>query len=149
MRVSEFNAVHPLAAAVRRQLGSPSIPETLETLSDVRRGGADGGFSGFVYYADTIRFARRHREEIVASLISDADDFGMGKGIAGAVQLVSGFRCVSRDVSPHFLSDAVYAALAGGRARAGVSPDEIETVLNGVAWYALETVAHSAESLTP
>jgi hypothetical protein len=166
MKVSEFNSIHPLAAAVRLQLGRNSIPETLQILADVRHGGADAGFPGFTYYADTQDFARRQRGAIVESLISDADDLGEGKGISGAVRLVKGFRCVegvSEDsilatLLPAYAGTSVRSSEGsrmrregGGRSRqsfpAWADRDECNTVLNGLAWYALETVAHAAESL--
>jgi len=166
MKVSEFNSIHPLAAAVRVQLGRNSIPETLQILADVRRGGADAGFSGFCYYAETVDFAKRNRGAIVESLISDADDLGEGKGISGAVRVVKGFRCVEGVSEDSILATLLPANAGtpvrssegfrtrregGGRSRqsfpAWADRDECDTVLNGLAWYALETVASAAESL--
>jgi len=144
MKVSEFNAIHPLASAVRRQLGNPSITETLETLADVRRGGADGGFGGFVYYCDTEAFARKHRVDILDSLKDDASNMGKGSGMNGAARIVSGFRCVRREEASF---DAIYAALAGGRIPSNVSKFDLTAVRNALAWYALETVANAAKIL--
>ena len=168
MKVSEFNAVHPLASIVRLQLGRNSIPETLQILADVRQGGADAGFPGFTYYADTIDFAQRYRGAIVESLVSLADELGEGAGIPGAVRVVAGFRCV-RDAGVS--EDSILGALlpastrtpvrtsegsrmrreGGGRSRNSVPAwadrDGCETVFNALAWYALETVANAAETL--
>ena len=139
MRLSEFRALHPLASAVRHQMGRPAMPELLETLRDVSRHGADGGFSGFVYYRDTVSFAKRNREAIVDSLRETAAELGE----RDAVSFVLGFRCVKdADVSP----ESVAVALYGGRVPSGVSPGDVDAVLNGLAWYALETVAAAADS---
>ena len=166
MKVSEFNSVHPLAAAVRVQLGRNSIPETLQILADVRHGGDDAGFPGFTYYADTLDFARRQRGAIVESLISEADELGEGRGIPGAVRVVKGFRCIVGVSEDSILATLLPANArtpvrssegsrmrreGGGRSRqsfpAWADREECEAVMNGLAWYALETVAHAAESL--
>ena len=165
-RLSEFREVHPLASAVHRQLGIP-VSELPDTLADVRRGGADSGFPGFTYYADTVSFAKRHRAAILDSLVSLADDLGEGKGITAAVRLVSGFRCVK---DSRVSEESILAALlpandrtqlgtehrirstGGGRPRQSVpawaDADEVDTVRNALAWYVLEEVASRAESLT-
>lgn len=139
MRLSVYRSLHPLASAVRSQMGRPPMPELLETLRDVSRHGADGGFTGFVYYRDTVSFAKRHRETIVDSLRETAAELGE----RDAVSFVMGFRCVKQcDVSP----EAVAVALYGGRVPSSVSPGDVDAVLNGLAWYALETVAAAADS---
>lgn len=136
MRLAEYRAAHPLASAVRKQLGNPPMAELIDTLRDVSGHGADGGFSGFIYYRDTVSFAKRHRGAILESLREFASDMGERDPVA----LVLGFRCVSQaDVSP----EAVSVALCGGRIPSGVSENDVEAVLNGLAWYALETVAHT------
>lgn len=52
-----------LVKGVIRQLGGGS--EAWDSLRDVCRGGADGGFHGFIYYSDTVGFFKRYRQEIV------------------------------------------------------------------------------------
>lgn len=144
-RLSEFREVHPLASAVHRQLGIP-VSELPDTLADVRRGGADSGFPGFTYYADTVSFAKRHRAAILDSLAELADDLGEGRGISGAVKLAHGFRLIKDFGIPEA---AVYSALMGGRIPSGIDPRDVDQVRNSLAWYALEEVASRAESLTP
>ena len=34
------------------------------TMRDIRNNGADGGFSGFIYYSETCKFARENMAEI-------------------------------------------------------------------------------------
>ena len=135
MKLSDYRAAHPLASAVHSQLGRPPVPELLDTLRDVSEHGADSGFHGFIYYADTVSFAKRHRGAILESLREFAADMGERDPVA----LVLGFRCVKQaDVSP----EAVSVALYGGRIPPGVSGNDVDAVLNGIAWYALESVAH-------
>jgi hypothetical protein len=107
----------------------------LDTLRDVSEHGADSGFPGFTYYTDTVSFAKRHRVTILESLREFASDMGE----RDPVSLVMGFRCVKQvEVSP----EAVSVALYGGRIPRGVSENDVDAVLNGIAWYALESVAH-------
>jgi hypothetical protein len=107
----------------------------LDTLRDVSEHGADSGFPGFTYYTDTVSFAKRHRVTILESLREFASDMGDRDPVA----LVLGFRCVRQaEVSP----EAVSVALYGGRIPRGVSENDVDAVLNGIAWYALESVAH-------
>jgi hypothetical protein len=135
VKLSEYRAAHPLASAVHSQLGRPPVSELLDTLRDVSEHGADAGFHGFIYYTDTVSFAKRHRATILESLREFASDAAEGDPVA----LVMGFRCVKRaEVSP----EAVSVALYGGRIPRGVSGNDVDAVLNGIAWYALESVAH-------
>ena len=138
MRISEFRACHILASAVHSQLGNPSIDELADTLSDVRGHGADGGFHGFIYYSDTIAFTKRHRDTILATIREDC--FSMGE--RDPVTFVLGFRCVKdADVSPESVAVALY-----GNRNPGVPIEDLDIVRNGLAWYALESVAHAAET---
>ena len=51
--------------------------ETFKELAeDVTNYGIDGGFSGFIYYADTHKFAMKNRSLIVKQLEEDANSFG-------------------------------------------------------------------------
>lgn len=114
-----------LTRAVIRQLGGR------ESLADVARTGADGGFPGFTYYADTVRFAKRHKAAILERLARDAD--AMGERSVAA--LVTSFRCVNAT------EDEVARVLYG----AGGDADVRRQVLNALAWYALEEVAREQE----
>ncbi len=49
---------------------------TRQELCDVCRGGADGGFPGFTYNVDAIRFYKRHEGEIYELLREMADEMG-------------------------------------------------------------------------
>lgn len=40
-----------------------------DSLEDVVRHGADGGFSGFTYYADTLAFYKAHKGDILRGAI--------------------------------------------------------------------------------
>ena len=56
--------VADLINPVKNQLGE-NAAQFFETCGYVSKSGADSGFSGFIYYADTIAFSRKHRKNIL------------------------------------------------------------------------------------
>jgi len=133
--IAQARACHPLAPAVLRQLGDGRI--TREAISDAieaGRHGADAGWHGFIYTADTVHFARSHRKEIVKSIEQAACDLGE----PGAVSFVLGFRCVKQLGSTESdVASAMYGIAAGRDAY---------DVLNALAWFALEEVGRAIEA---
>lgn len=100
-------------------------------MKDVYSHGADTGWSGFSYYADTVAFFRRHRKAILALVEQASYEFDQS-----AFEFVRGFRClqpVDRETDAQ-----ICRVLGGGRLRDG---DLI--VPNALAWYALEAVARA------
>jgi hypothetical protein len=130
MTLKELEAREPLAAAVARQLGG--WRSFKESASDIANHGIDGGFSGFIYYTDTVKFARRNLSAIRDALRQDADDFGN----ESAAELVKGFRCLNGDYSIDEINEVLY--------RGKSTNEDAETaVLNALAWYAAERVARA------
>jgi hypothetical protein len=121
-----------LQRAVKRQLGSDTMQEFLETLQDVANHGAGGGFSGFTYYGETVDFTRRNRAEIMQQLKEDADSFG-----SSVSDMVCGFNCFRV-----YSEDEILVALYSG------TGDNVTTVYNGLAWYALESVASQLDGVS-
>ena len=113
-----------LARAVIRQLGDDD--ELAATLRDIRDHGADCGWSGFIYYADTVAFWSFHKADILSILADLASDIGQG-----IVELVAGFNCLDND----YTIDEV------GRALYGRYDSDLDTIYNALAWFALEDVA--------
>jgi hypothetical protein len=120
-----------LQRAVKRQLGSDNMQEFLETLQDVANHGAGGGFSGFIYYGETVDFTRRNRAEIMEQLKEDAECFG-----TSVSDMVCNFNCFKG-----YEADEILSALYGGRG------DSVRAVYNGLAWYALESVASQLDGV--
>lgn len=116
-----------LVRAVIRQTGKENLP-------DICNHGADGGFSGFTYYSDTVPFYRRNRGEILELAKQQADDFGQG-----VMEMIAGFRCLRQQESEHkrALLDEI------GRALYGRVTEEETQVANALAWYAAEEVARA------
>ena len=127
----KYTDLNKLQRAVKRQLGSDTMQEFLETLQDVANHGAYGGFSGFTYYGETVDFARRNRAEIMEQLKEDADSFG-----SSVSDMVCAFNCF-KGYSEHEILTALYSGKG----------DNVTTVYNGLAWYALESVASQLDGV--
>ena len=89
--------------------------------------GAAGGFGGFIYYSETVAFARKHRSEIVKSIEELADDLG-----EGVLEMVQNFNCIKGDYTTTEIGKALY----------GRYDEEYDYIYNALAWYALEEVAY-------
>ena len=118
--IAQSSIPAPLIRAVVRQVGG--WDHFREMAQDVASYGADGGFSGFVYYSDTIPFAKRQRANIAELLERYAEDFG-----CGVLNMVQGWRCME-------------GAEARDIALAMYGRGDDTQVLNGFAWFALEEV---------
>jgi len=127
-------ASHPLAAAVLKQLGGGT--EAIQNAIDAGNHGADGGFHGFTYYTDTIAFAVKNHKAI-AEAIEDVSEIC-------AVQEVMKFNCLDNP-STRAVAIALYNCDTQQQLK---DKDEVDLVLNAMAWFALEKVGHAIESLT-
>ena len=131
MRQSEFIAQSHISAklirAVSRQIGGwDSFTEKAE---DIQNHGADGGWNGFTWYTDTMKFYRNNRAAILAMLESLADDLG-----EDMLSIVSGFNCLrTYKLTQNEVAQALY--LSKG--------EWVDTVQNAMSWYALEEVARA------
>ena len=97
-----------------------------EIAKDVANHGADGGFSGFIYYVETEAFFKRNREDILQMAQEMASDLGQP-----VLDLIAGFNCLGCE------ADDVAKAIYGTKKQ-----DEFH-VKNALAWYALEEVARA------
>jgi hypothetical protein len=127
----KYTELNKLQRAVYRQLGSDNMQEFSETLQEVAKHGADGGFSGFTYYKETVKFTKSNRAEIMQQLKEDAEYFG-----TSVYDMVCAFNCFKG-----YEADEILTAFYSGRG------DSVTTVYNGLAWYALETVAHEYDGV--
>lgn len=114
-----------LEQAVIDQYGTRE--EFFEAIPDILQGGASAGVSGFIYYNETIDFTQKNFKQIIEALKRDADDFGLG-----LLEMLKGFRC--------------FEGMTEDEIASGLYDPESEdrtSVYNGLAWYALESVAWS------
>lgn len=98
-----------------------------DSLEDVCRHGASGGFSGFTYYSDTLAFYKAHKADILAMANAMADEMG-----EDMLAMVAGFGCLKAE---KLTATEIGEALFSGRG------DCATNVRNAMAWFALEEVA--------
>ena len=111
-----------LMKAVKRQLGS----DWKENFKDISNHGIDGGFNGFIYYTDTVKFYKRNKTEIIELVKEMADEFGQSP-----IEFVNGFNCLKGNDWEAEIAITLY-----GR----ISSDNY-TVPNALAWFAGEEAA--------
>jgi hypothetical protein len=91
--------------------------------------GANVGFSGFIYYHETISFYKKHRKDIVSHMEQTAAE--LGEDIISMVQNFGVFRHSEKPTKSE-----VGKSLWGNFIN-----QELTTLYNVFAWYALEEVA--------
>lgn len=126
-----------LEKSVRNQLGYNdwNDKELHDTLKDVRNNGADGGFSGFIYYPDTCKFARDNMKEILESIKDMA--FGMGED---PLVFIQDFKSLER-MSTFEIASIIY----NKPDQASINDGTDTLVLNALSWYALDETARQYE----
>lgn len=133
LRLKDFieftNTDGKLIKAVKRQTGR-DWAEFQDELKNVSASpcGAAGGFSGFIYYSETVAFWRRNRKVITEQLNELA--LSLGENVMSMVMSFGGIK------DGDFSEDEI------GRALYGRYDDELQQIYNVFAWYALEEVAH-------
>lgn len=116
-----------LARSVKTKLNVENYEELFTTFDEIRRYGADSGFTGFISYYDTCKFYKSFRYVIQSLIDSDCDNLG-----TEPIDLVKNFRCIK----------GLFSADEIGRALYGRYDEYLTEVYNALAWYALETVAY-------
>lgn len=128
--LKEAKSAHPLASIVLRQLGGGR--EAVETARDAGKHGADSGWGGFIYYSETVPWAKRHRRAILACAQAMADDCG----VASVSQMVADFGCVKGNATAMEVESVLM----------GAGDDDLQTIVwNALAWFALEEVGRAIE----
>lgn len=112
-----------LIRAVIRRIG-------MESVQDVNAHGIDGGFNGFIYYTDTVKFYRDHKADILRLAKETAESLGEG----GVITLVKGFRCLNGQYSEDEISEGLHS-----------SGEDEHTIKNAMAWFAAEEVCRLFE----
>lgn len=130
-----------LIRAVVKQIGGWQIFQ--ECAADITNHGIQGGFSGFIYYTETVPFAKKHKTAILEMLADLANDLGE----ADEFRVIAGFNCLSShgkpDYSPSYIAKLVHAREPKNDEAAA----EYTQVYNALAWYAGEEVARSYTDL--
>lgn len=113
---------------IKQLSGSSRLnPDTLDTLEDVANHGANAGFSGFIYYTETVAFFKKNRREILAMVEEMSEEFGQDP-----VQFVASFNCLDNDRETRAeIARTLYGSLK----------KDDHLVANALAWFALEETA--------
>lgn len=111
-----------LTNAVIKQIGL-SFNELKECANDYRD--ASSGVSGFIYYADTHKFALKNRKEVIRLLEEQAEQMD-----TNVIDMVKNFGMYKGSMDKDDLKD-LYNFLGGGKVEQGA-------VANIMAWFALE-----------
>jgi hypothetical protein len=119
------------ALCFRSNGGLESLKGLSGSLTDCAKHGADSGFPGFTYYSDTIRFFKQNRKDIVTNIGHTAAETGMD-----IIELVQSFGVFRYSTPP--TSGEVGKALWDS----AHIHDELTTLYNVFAWYALEEISH-------
>lgn len=128
MNLSKFISLSHLDSnlirAVVRQFGG--FENFAESAEDVTRCGISGGFSGFIYYTDTVKFAAKHKPKILKTAEDLASDLG-----EDVFTMIGGFNCLK--ISASEAAEAIFNAKSEKRT----------LVFNALAWFAAEEVCRS------
>ena len=116
-----------LRQAVINQMGGEVIFR--QSFMDVLRAGADGGFNGFIYTSECVKFTKRNKHHIFKRLDEIADDMGLDR-----LECLSHWRSLR-----HYTRDEIAQGLYNA------DGDLTDQVYNALAWFALEEVCFDEE----
>lgn len=102
-----------------------------ESASDICNYGASGGFSGFIYYSDTVKFTKRNKKAIFELCREYSLELGESGSVAG---FLKGFNCLKSEPIAE-IEDGLY----------NPKSDNQTTIFNVLAWFVLEEIAQSFE----
>ena len=123
--INESNIPAPLIRAVVKQSGGWDSFQ--EMARDVAAHGADAGFSGWIYYRETMEFFRKNRRTILEYAEEMAHD--LGENVLSMIQGFGIFR--NSPIDTQDLAKALYTGKG----------DEVIRVYNVMSWFALEEVS--------
>jgi len=122
-----------LVEACKKQTDCDDDEYFFEILDGVRRGGADAGFNGFIYYHETIRFAEENMANIKTALRELARELGKDD----IFKLIVGFGCLKNEsISSGEIAEIIFGT------EEGKNSDYYTAVMNALAWFVLEEVAN-------
>jgi len=122
--ITDYPQHKKLINAVLRQLGSK------DNIEDIYRNGINGGYSGFIYYTETHKFAIKNRKSIIALL----EELAFHLYDNDVVEMVKSFNTFRRNGMDKDELRDLYRYLGGAKVEQG-------SITNIMAWFAAEEVA--------
>lgn len=119
-----------LAKAVIKQLGG--WEEFKLSAPDIANNSIDGGFHGFIYYNDTVAFAKSNLGSIIDLAAEQASELGQTDD-----EMIYSFGCMKGVPRGALLKTVM-----------GVKSEDYDTIMNCLAWYAGEEVCRWYNDLT-
>jgi len=123
--IKESNINEQLIRAAVRQIGG--WENFTQSAEDISSHGIDAGFHGFIYTAETVKFAKNNLPEIMELAKNMASEMG-----ENTYKMIAQFNCL-KDYPGLDAAEAIY----------NKKSEDHETVLNALAWFACEEVARS------
>jgi len=111
---------------------SDDFKELSGVLENIAEYGANCGYSGFIYYNETLAFYKKHRLDIVSHMEQTAAELG-----TDIISLVQNFGVFRNSEKP--TASEVGQALWGSNK----VMQELTTLYNVFSWYALEEIART------
>lgn len=136
--IASTNIPAPLVRSVVKQMGG--LESFQESAQDITKHGIDGGFGDFIYYADTVPFAKKNMKHIMEMAKEQAQDVGVG-----LFEMLKGFKCM-QVCSEEEIAEAIYKDISltlKSILKGFLTGDMATNVLNCLAWYAGEEVARA------
>lgn len=105
----------------------------MDSVEDINNHGIDGGYGGFIYYSDTVKFFNSHKKDILSMAEEMAKEFG-----EDLLLMIANFNCLSSgqypNRKPNYTQNEVAQAIYAGRG------EQVEIIKNAMAWFAAEEV---------
>lgn len=133
--INSTNIPESLVEAVINQMGG--WEDFSESAQDVANHGIGGGFNGFIYHADTVKFA----SDNLQSILTYAKDMAEELGEDGAYSLIAGFNCLN-DYSADEVAETIHTQSIDDD-----WSDEFTQIMNALAWFAAEEVCRAYADL--
>ena len=121
-----------LVKATVRQFGGINVVK--EVCQGVSNHGINGGFSGFIYPADTVKFAERNKKSILDAIQNQAKELGYRDGFHAIME----FNCLRKIDIDWF--ELAYAL-------SHKNHEMHATIMNALAWFAGEELCRTASDM--
>lgn len=122
-----------LVRAAIRQTGG--IERFNDNFQDIARHGIAGGYGGWIYYSETVKFFKSNRTLIIEYVEDLAEQLD-----TNVIDLVKNFKCLNDNYSVSEIGQALY--------NPRTKIEGVDCVYNTLAWVIIEELANFADNYT-